>query len=79
MGVAETGVCEVVKVNLPFIDSRTFSGRVSSRVSQFRHINSLRYKKVFKEDTLIRFIFINIRVAVIIRDKFFSSIMYMYD
>ena len=53
VGVAEPGVCEVVKVNLPFIDSRTFSGRVSSRVSQFRHINSLQYKRVFKEDTLI--------------------------
>ena len=53
VGVAETGVCEVVKVNLPFIDRRTFSGRVSSRVSQFRHINSLQYKRVFKEDTLI--------------------------
>ena len=26
------GVCEVVKVNLPFIDSRTFSGEVSSKI-----------------------------------------------
>ena len=33
------GVCEVVKVNLPFIDSRTFSGEVSGKISQFCHIS----------------------------------------